>query len=142
MSYFLVFVFVFVFVFAFVHDSTYMDVLHPEELRTECHSSLVRLPLPSLSARLNILRIWIQTYINFSRKKTSDINFSRKKTSDINLSRKKTPNINFSRKKTKQGNLPSILQGMIQEWNKQENVKQLKWRKEKKEKKKMSKIIK
>ena len=34
----------------------YIEVLHPEELRTWCHSSLVRVPLPSLSARVNIRR--------------------------------------------------------------------------------------
>lgn len=36
---------------------TYMEVSQPEELSTLCHSSLVSLPSPSLSALSNILRI-------------------------------------------------------------------------------------
>ena len=39
--------------------NTYMEVSHPEVLRTLYHSSLVSLPSPSLSALSNILRIWI-----------------------------------------------------------------------------------
>lgn len=35
-----------------------IEVLHPDELRTLYHSSLVSFPSPSLSALSNIFRIW------------------------------------------------------------------------------------
>ena len=38
--------------------SVYIEVLHPAELRTLCHSSLSNFPSPFLSALANILATW------------------------------------------------------------------------------------